>query len=129
MADTLFKERGRFVQAMWVATAVALVFGAFLSVQSCFPEPKIVALSWAEESERPSQSLISSSQTVIAVAKQAKASVVNVSSTTKVSGGRASPKHPHRSLTIRSFGVSSAKNSNGGFASRGSFARKAWGPA
>ncbi len=88
MADPLFKNRLRFVRLTWVAVALALVFGAFLSVQSCFPEPKIAALSWAEESGLPSQSPIPSSHTVIAVAKQAKASVVNVSSTTKVREGQ-----------------------------------------
>lgn len=94
MADHLVKWRLRLVRGVWVTVALALVFGAFLSVQSCFPEPKIAALSWAEESGRPSQSLISSSQTVIAVAKQAKASVVNVSSTTKVSGGQGFSEAP-----------------------------------
>ncbi|MDR4467622.1 MAG: DegQ family serine endoprotease [Nitrospira sp.] len=43
-----------------------------------------MAPSWAEEASLPSASLIPSSQTVVAVAKQAKASVVNVSSTTNV---------------------------------------------
>jgi serine protease Do len=79
---------------VWVAVALALVFGAFLSVQSCFPEPKIAALSWAEESGRPSQSPIPSSQTVIGVAKQAKASVVNVSSTTKAREGQGFSEAP-----------------------------------
>ena len=88
MADALFKERGRLVRAMWVATAVALVLGALLSFRSCIPEPKIAALAWAEESLLPSPSVIPSSQTVIAVARQAKASVVNVSSTRKVSEGK-----------------------------------------
>ncbi len=94
MADPLVKWRLRFVRGVWVAVALALVFGAFLSVQSCFPEPKIAALSWAEESQRPSQSLIPSSHTVIAVAKQAKASVVNVSSTMKVNEGQGFSEAP-----------------------------------
>ncbi|MBX3335413.1 MAG: DegQ family serine endoprotease [Nitrospira sp.] len=46
-----------------------------------------MAPSWAEEASLPSASLIPSSQTVVAVAKQAKASVVNVSSTTNVGEG------------------------------------------
>lgn len=65
MADPLVNSRPRLMRVTWVAVALAVVFGAFLSLQSCFPEPKIAALSWAEESGRPSQSPIPSSQTVI----------------------------------------------------------------
>ena len=94
MVDLPFNWRPRFVRLTWVIGACALVFGAFLSVQSCLPEPNLTAPSWAEETRRPSQSLIPSSQTVIAVAKQAKASVVNVSSTTKVSEGQGLSEAP-----------------------------------
>ncbi|MDR4462973.1 MAG: DegQ family serine endoprotease [Nitrospira sp.] len=84
MANPLVNSRPRLMREAWVAVALAVVFGAFLSVQSCLPEPKLMAPSWAEEASLPSASLIPSSQTVVAVAKQAKASVVNVSSTTNV---------------------------------------------
>lgn len=94
IADPLFRNKLPFVRVTWVAVALALVFVAFLSVQSCFPEPKIAALSWAEESRISSQSLIPSSKTIIAVAKQAKASVVNVSLTTKVNEGQGFPEAP-----------------------------------
>ena len=88
MAGSLFKNKLRFVRATWVVIAAATILGALLSLCSCIPEADIAAPSWAEESRLPPQPLIPSSQTVIAVAKQAKASVVNVSSTKKVREGQ-----------------------------------------
>ena len=87
MANPLVNSRPRLTRGAWVAIALAVVFGVFLSVQSCLPEPKLTAPSWAEEASLLSASLIPRSQTVVAVAKQAKASVVNVSSTTNVGEG------------------------------------------
>lgn len=88
MVGPLIKDRRRLVQATAVGFAFTLVLGVLSMFRSCIPEPEIATLSWAEESRLPSQSPIPNSRTVIAVAKQAKASVVNVSSTKKVSEGQ-----------------------------------------
>ncbi len=88
MADSPFTHTARFARAMWGGIAAAMIFVAPISFSSCLPEADISALSWAEESRLPPQPLIPSSQTVIAVAKQAKASVVNVSATKKVGEGQ-----------------------------------------
>jgi serine protease Do len=83
MEDPAIKERRRFVRMTLMAVGVILAVGVVTFV-SCIPEPKVAKL-WAEEPRVAA--VFPSSQTFIAVAKQAKASVVNVSSTRKVVGG------------------------------------------
>lgn len=85
MADSPFTNKVRFA---WAVIAAAIILGVLLSLSSCLPEADCAALSWAEESRLQPPSPIPSSQTVIAVAKQAKASVVNVSSAKKVGDGQ-----------------------------------------
>jgi len=78
----------RLVKLAWVAIAMALAISGLLMPRSCVQEPEHSVLSWAGESSLSAPSATPHSQTFIDVAKQAKASVVNVSSTRKVGQGQ-----------------------------------------
>jgi len=90
MEYSSISERRRPVRMTLPAVVVILAAGV-ASVASCIPEPKVAEL-WAEEPR--AAAVFSSSQTFIAVAKQAKVSVVNVSSTRKVGGGKSPFESP-----------------------------------
>ena len=86
MVDHLVGEKDKrgLVKWTWGVIAVFLLLGVILILASCLLGPEVAAVSWAGESHLSSQSSTPSSQTFIDVAKRAKASVVNVSSTRKM---------------------------------------------
>lgn len=86
MADHLVGEKDKrgLMKWIWGVIAFFLLLGAILILASCLLGPEVAAVSWAGESHLSSQSSTPSSQAFIDVAKRAKASVVNVSSTRKL---------------------------------------------
>jgi serine protease Do len=89
-----FTKKVPFAPVRGTVFAAAMILGMLLSFSSCLPEADLATPSWAEESRLPPQALLPNSQTVIAVAKHAKASVVNVSATKKMSDGQGGVESP-----------------------------------
>lgn len=90
MERTGAEKRKRMMRCRRVAALIAIFFLVTLAVWFGGQERRITTAS-ADETSDASAGIIQSSRTFVAVAKQAKASVVNVSSTLKAGKGPSAP--------------------------------------